>query len=215
MAAMSEPAAVSWFADTIGQPVRSWESMRCRPGNEVHRVDLTDGSTAYVKAAPGLAAECDRLRWLTGRVPVPPVLAFHADDVDRLATAALPGHDLAMPEHLADPAKLVDALAAALRTFHDLDPTDCPFGDQAGVLTHGDACLPNFLAEGDHVTGYLDLGAAGLAPREHDLAAAVWSLQYNLGPGHARRFLDAYGAPPMTDDEIEALRGSYALRSRR
>jgi hypothetical protein len=41
------------------------------------------------------------------------------------------------------------------------------------------------------------------------LAAAVWSLQYNLGPGHARRFLDAYGVPPTTDDEIETLRRSY------
>jgi aminoglycoside phosphotransferase len=200
--------AVTWFADTAGVAVRTWEHVRGRPGNEVHRVGMADGTTAYVKAAPGLAAERDRLHWLAGRAPVPQVLAFHAGDVDWLATAALPGRDLAMPEHLADPAKLVDGLAAALRTFHDLDATDCPFG--AGpVLTHGDACLPNFLAEDGHVTGYLDLGAAGLGLREPDLAAAVWSLQHNLGPGHAPNFLAAYGMPPMTDDEIEALRLSY------
>jgi len=34
-------------------------------------------------------------------------------------------------------------------------------------------------------------------------------LQYNFGPGYARGFLDANGAPAMTDPEIERLRRRY------
>jgi aminoglycoside phosphotransferase len=44
---------------------------------------------------------------------------------------------------------------------------------------------------------------------EDDLAAAVWTLQYNYGHGLARDFLDAYGWPPMTDVAIELLRRKY------
>ena len=44
----------------------------------------------------------------------------------------------------------------------------------------------------------------------YGLAASVWTLQYNYGPGFGREFLDAYGASPMTDVEIERLRRRYA-----
>jgi len=45
-------------------------------------------------------------------------------------------------------------------------------------------------------------------PRD-DLAAGAWTLNYNYGPGFAREFLNSYGAPPMTDAEIERLRRRY------
>src|SRR5437870_5669625 len=51
---------------------------------------------------------------------------------------------------------------------------------------------------------------AGLGDPLVDLAAGVWTLQYNYGPGHARTFLDSYGWKPMTDSEIEKLRRRYA-----
>jgi len=53
------------------------------------------------------------------------------------------------------------------------------------------------------------VGQTGLGDPRQDLAAGVWSLQYNFGPGHGREFLDAYGAPPMADQEIERLRRKY------
>ncbi|MCW2937806.1 MAG: family aminoglycoside O-phosphotransferase [Actinomycetia bacterium] len=103
-------------------------------------------------------------------------------------------------------------LARALQRVHALDPRDCPFGKRVPgvVVTHGDACLPNFLASNGSVTGYLDLGEPGLAPREHDLAAALWTLNYNFDDtALGREFIKAYGLPGLSDAEIRRLRESY------
>ena len=69
--------------------------------------------------------------------------------------------------------------------------------------------MPNVLVSEGELSALVDVGAAGLGDPRQDLAAGVWTLQYNFGPGHAREFLDAYGAPPMTDQEIERLRRRY------
>jgi kanamycin kinase len=61
------------------------------------------------------------------------------------------------------------------------------------VVCHGDYCPPNILIEGDGVSGYVDLGELGVSDRWRDLAVATWSMTWNLGPGHAERFLDEYG----------------------
>jgi len=61
------------------------------------------------------------------------------------------------------------------------------------VVCHGDYCPPNVLIDGEVVSGYVDLGEVGVADRWWDLAVATWSLEWNVGPGWERRFLDAYG----------------------
>lgn len=66
------------------------------------------------------------------------------------------------------------------------------------VVTHGDACLPNFMVSGTHVEGLIDLGRAGIADRHTDLALAWRSLRYNLNAGWsehdwAEQFLEQYG----------------------
>ena len=60
-------------------------------------------------------------------------------------------------------------------------------------MCHGDYCLPNILIEEGRATGYLDLGELGVADRWWDLAAATWSLTWNLGPGFEELFLAEYG----------------------
>jgi len=102
-------------------------------------------------------------------------------------------------------------LGEILRDIHAVDATGCPFGvpGKGHVLIHGDYCLPNVLVEDGRLSALIDLGGAGLGNPEDDLAAGVWTLQYNFGPGLAREFLDAYGWPPMSDRAIERLRRKY------
>ena len=47
------------------------------------------------------------------------------------------------------------------------------------VFSHGDCCLPNIFFEGDRVSGFIDLGDAGMADRWRDLALCYRSLKHN------------------------------------
>ena len=64
------------------------------------------------------------------------------------------------------------------------------------VLTHGDYCLPNILLHNGQLSGFIDLGRAGVADRHQDLALAVRSLAYNFGEGWAPLLFAAYGIEP-------------------
>jgi aminoglycoside 3'-phosphotransferase III len=48
------------------------------------------------------------------------------------------------------------------------------------VLTHGDYCLPNIFADGNRITGFIDLGRAGIADLWQDVALCIRSLHYNF-----------------------------------
>jgi aminoglycoside phosphotransferase len=70
------------------------------------------------------------------------------------------------------------------------------------VVCHGDACLPNFLADPDtlEITGLVDVGRLGVADRHLDLALTVRSmsdltLNPAYGPGAVEAMLAAYGRP--------------------
>lgn len=62
------------------------------------------------------------------------------------------------------------------------------------VVTHGDACLPNFLAQDGRFVDVVDCARLGVADRWQDLALACRSLEYNGGKDLVSQFLDAYGA---------------------
>lgn len=47
------------------------------------------------------------------------------------------------------------------------------------VLSHGDYCLPNIFFDAHGLTGYIDLGDAGVADRWVDIEKAVWSMWAN------------------------------------
>jgi aminoglycoside phosphotransferase len=70
------------------------------------------------------------------------------------------------------------------------------------VVCHGDACLPNFLADPEtlEITGMVDVGRLGVADRHLDLALATRSLSDSslnpsYGPAMAEALLAAYGLP--------------------
>jgi kanamycin kinase len=72
------------------------------------------------------------------------------------------------------------------------------------VVCQGDSCTPNTLLSDDgRVSGYVDLGALGVADRWADLAIATWSSVWNYGPGWEERLLEAYGI------ESDPLRTAY------
>ncbi len=70
-----------------------------------------------------------------------------------------------------------------------------PSGEEDLVFTHGDFCMPNIMIDQQRmqISGFIDLGMAGVADRYHDLALASWSLGYNFGPGWDGLLLQAYG----------------------
>lgn len=172
-----------------------------------------EGSAVFVKRAADLAGEKDRLEWLGGRWPVPDLVGmFHASGDDWLVTREMPGVPMHHPSVGWAPERVAAELGAILKRLHATDAADCPFGRRArgNVLIHGDYCLPNVLVSDGRLSGLVDLGGSGLGNPEADLAAGLWTLDYNYGKGFGRTFLEAYGWPPMSVAAMEKLRRKYA-----
>jgi aminoglycoside 3'-phosphotransferase-2 len=203
--------AVSWVSSTVPEEVQSVTRVESNEVNRVFRLEF-DRQTLYLKIGPDLQREYEKLQWLAGRLPCPrPVGLLPRGETDGLLTSAIEGDGLAglcasLPPHI-----IVSRLVSALKTLHATPITDWPFGraNEGDVLLHGDACLPNFLFMGDLLSGYIDVGDMRVGAPEVDLAASVWSLQYNLGPGHGLAFLHAYGVQDADEERVEALRWRY------
>lgn len=51
--------------------------------------------------------------------------------------------------------------------------------EEEPALSHGDYCLPNVFLDGGNVSGFLDLGRAGVADKWCDIALCYRSLSHN------------------------------------
>jgi aminoglycoside 3'-phosphotransferase II len=201
-----------------------------------------------------LADEAARLTWLSQQnIACPAIMSFVQEpDQSYLLMTRLEGHDLASAADRLAPQRIIEILAAALKSLHDIDPTSCPFDhrvdiriedvrkrvlagavdeddfddERAGqtaedlfaklcslkpasedvVITHGDACLPNFMAANGNFTGFIDCGRLGLADRHQDLALACWSVEYNLGKEWVMPFLALYNGPVIDEKKIAFYR---------
>jgi aminoglycoside phosphotransferase len=183
-------------------------------GGTVWRLVAETGSV-YVKRASDLRGERDRIGWLAGRLPVAEVVGFvHAYGDDWLLTRELPGVHLYHASLGWDASRVARRFGEIVGEVHSIDASSCPFGQAAPghVLIHGDFCLPNVLVVEGQLTGVVDVGRAGLGDPRDDLAAGLWSLHYNFGHAYGKQFLEAYGAPAMTDRDMERLRRRYTKR---
>lgn len=70
------------------------------------------------------------------------------------------------------------------------------------VFTHGDACLPNILIEGNRVSGFVDLGRAGVGDRYRDLALTQRSLIRNYSAAWVPLFFAEYGLPQPDEAKL-------------
>lgn len=199
-----------------------WARIKLGDDIEVMKEKYGDQSTVYhiyashanyfLKIAPNLSAEREKLDWLYGKLPVPKVVGFtQIKDKDALLLSAISGKNLAELKKEWPVEKIINALIKALLRFHTVDIKNCPFGSFGPdkILVHGDACLSNFIFQGDVFSGYVDLGDARIDVPEVDLSAAIWSLQYNLGPGYGLKFLEKYGVKDATEESVEKLRLQY------
>jgi aminoglycoside phosphotransferase len=202
-------AAVEWARAVIGSPNLLAEIAWTGHAATTLRLREADADRGFLKiGGPDLAAERDRLAWLRDWVPVPDVLGFTIEPEGAwLLTEPLRGTALNRPDHKADPHRLIRLLVAALVRLHSLDPAACPFtgSGEGAVVIHGDASLPNFVYDGSELVGYLDVGNLRVGDPEVDLAAAVWSLDHNLGPGFGGEFLRAFGWPQTDEATVERL----------
>jgi len=103
-------------------------------GSSVRRMTRNAGPTLYVKTAPSLRREHQRLQWCQGRVPAPTIIEFAEDASDTLVTAAAPGIAASERSLLPDTAMVVDAVARGLRLLHGLPAEECPFDTSTDVL---------------------------------------------------------------------------------
>lgn len=193
---------------------------------------------SYVKYNPretGLDLERERVRldWLAGRLRVPRVRSFGADESAQwMVTEALPGEHAVGDTWRARHPEAIRAIATGLRAIHAVPIDDFPTDwipqswvgsapDSLGprppidqrVLVHGDACAPNTLiTSAGEWSGNVDFGDLGVGDRWADLAIASLSLDWNFGEGHQHELFAAYGIEP-DPRRIEYYRELWHLES--
>ena len=74
------------------------------------------------------------------------------------------------------------------------------------VLIHGDYCLPNIILNNWKLSGFIDLGKAGVGDRHIDVLWGIWTLKYNLGTAkYTERFIDVYGRDMIDKAKLRCI----------
>ncbi len=206
---LSKPQ-IDWIESYIGKSVTVTQVISSDK-NSVFEIDASNDKY-FLKIGPNIEIEKQKLEWLYGKLPVPKVKGFNTDsEAPMLLMTAITGKNLASLAPKWGPERVISKLVGALHKFHAVDIKDYPFGQHGPdlVLVHGDACLPNFIYHGEELNGYIDLGDMEAGVAKVDLAAGVWTLQYNFGPGYGLKFLQQYGAANPSEEMVYELHELY------
>ena len=126
------------------------------------------------------------MQWLEGKLPAPRVLYTEVKDGIRyLVMSKVKGRMACDPYYMTRPKELLQLLADSLKLLWSVDISDCPFRDEGkdidnAVLSHGDFCLPNILADNSSITGFLDWGYCTVSSKQADIDTCIESLENNL-----------------------------------
>jgi len=113
----------------------SWHTVSSgESGTRVFRIIRPGGSPCFLKVADALwqreelLAEKERLEWLQGRLPVPEVYAYSADERRSfLLLSEIPGLESCDETFKRNIPTVVRLLAEGLRLIHGVEIVDCPF----------------------------------------------------------------------------------------
>ena len=102
----------------------------CSPEARVYYIERDEGYYLKCAACGTLAREAQMTAYFHKKGMGAHVLDYVTDSRDWLLTARVAGEDCTHERYLADPVRLCDTLALALRALHESDHTDCPVQDR-------------------------------------------------------------------------------------
>ncbi len=77
---------------------------------------------------------------------------------------------------------------------------------KSSTLIHGDFCMPNIMLDDWKLSGFIDLGNAGIGDKHIDLFWGAWTLNFNLGTEKYRDvFFDSYGRSGIDFDILNSI----------
>lgn len=168
--------------DTLQADGRHWLLMSAMPGRDLA---VAEGLSAQQTVALLAQALQSLHRLPVQSCPFDHRLEHRLQDASQRAEAGLVDMDDLDEERQGISVQvLVDELYASRPEQEDL------------VVTHGDACLPNFMVDQGRFSGFIDCGRLGVADRYQDLALTARSIERNLGGQWLAPFFEQYGVKP-------------------
>ena len=131
-----------------------------------------------------LQKEFNKDTWVSNHIPSgKPVVFIIEEGKAYYLREYLDGDNLCEKDNLKDPIKLIDLLVEGINIIHNtkVESQDYIIDNNYNTLIHGDYCLPNILVKNGKISGFVDLGEAGIGDPWMDYAWCIWSLEYNLG----------------------------------